>query len=87
MQELISYLQLGANGFALLVAAWIYAAYTRNLRAVLSVKNEQVKTLEANVSLWKDKAIEFEKKTPEYIEDVLAKRINLREEEIKRLEA
>ena len=39
------------------------------------------------MQFWKDKASEFEKKTPEYIEEVLAKRIKHREEEIKRLDS
>jgi len=86
MQELISYLQVGSNGVALVVAGWIYLAYIKNLRSSLSAKDEQIETVEKHLQFWKDKADDFEKKTPEYIEDVLAKRIKHREEEIKRLD-
>ena len=85
MNTLIDYFQLGANGLALVVAGWIYAAYVKNIRAQLSIKDEQIKAVEKNLALWKDKASQFEKKTPEYMEEVLAKRIKHREEEIKRL--
>jgi hypothetical protein len=86
MTDLINYLQLGTNGFALMVAGWIYFAYLKNLRSILKFKDEQIKVVEKNLSFWKDKALDFEKKTPEYIEDVLSKRIKHREEEIKRLD-
>ena len=86
MSDLINYLQLGANGFALIIAGWIYLAYLNNLRSALKSKDEQIKVVEKNLSFWKDKANDFEKKTPEYIEEVLSKRIKHREEEIKRLD-
>lgn len=86
MADTLSFIQIGTNGFALLVAGWIYTAYIKNIRASLDQKDEQIKTVEKNLSFWRDKAKEFEKKTPEYIEDVLAKRIKHREEEIERLD-
>lgn len=86
MNETLNFIQIGTNGFALLVAGWIYAAYIKNIRAALEQKDEQIKAVEKNLSFWKDKAKEFEKKTPEYIEEVLAKRIKHREEEIERLD-
>lgn len=85
MNQFIDYFQLGANGLALLVAGWIYAAYVRNIRAGLEIKDEQMKVLEKTIALWKDKASDFEKKTPEYMEEILTKRIKQREEEIRRL--
>jgi len=85
MNEFISYFQLGANAVALSVAGWIYFAYIQNLRSLLEVKDEQLKVIEKTLAFWKDKAADFEKKTPEFIEEALAKRIRLREEEIKRL--
>ena len=85
MNEFISYFQLGANAVALAVAGWIYLAYVQNIRSLLEVKDEQLKVIEKTLSFWKDKAADFEKKTPEFIEETLAKRIRLREEEIKRL--
>ncbi|TVV43110.1 hypothetical protein [Thalassolituus sp. C2-1] len=86
MADTLSLLQIGTNGFALFVAGWIYAAYIKNIRASLTQKDEQIKTVEKNLLFWKDKAREFEKKTPEYIEEILAKRIKHREEEIERLD-
>ena len=71
---------------ALLVAGWIYLAYVKNLRGQLESKDDQIKAVEKNLALWKDRASVFEKKTPEYMEEVLSKRIKHREEEIKRLE-
>jgi len=85
MNQLIDYFQLGANGLALFVAGWIYAAYVKNIRAGLAIKDEQIKVVERTLTLWKDKAADFEKKTPEYMEEVLTKRIKQREEEIRRL--
>lgn len=51
MQELINYLQLGANGTALLVAGWIYLAYVKNLRGQLESKDDQIKAVEKNLAL------------------------------------
>lgn len=85
MNTFLDYFQLGANGIALLVAGWIYGAYVKNIRANLEIKDEQMKVLERTLAFWKDKAADFEKKTPEYMEEVLGKRIKQREEEIKRL--
>ncbi|HSV71842.1 MAG TPA: hypothetical protein VLI72_17180 [Methylibium sp.] len=87
MNELITYFQLGANAAAVAVAGWIYVAYVKNVRSMLEVKDEQLKVLEKSLAFWKDKAADFEKKTPEFIEDVLSKRIRLREDEIQRLSA
>ncbi|WP_282340903.1 hypothetical protein [Pseudomonas sp. PS02288] len=86
MSETLSFIQIGTNGFALLVAGWIYTAYVKNIRATLAQKDEQIEIVEKNLTFWKDKAKDFEKKTPEYIEEVLAKRIKHREEEIERLD-
>lgn len=86
MKEIIDYFQLGTNGMALVIAGWIYIAYVRNLKSQIDIKEEQLKTLEKNINLWKDKASLMEQKTPEYIEEVLSKRIKYREDEIRRLE-
>ena len=72
LDDIIKYLQLSANAFALGVAGWIYAAYVKNLTAVLSAKDEQIKAVEKNITFWKDKAQDLEKKTPEHMEDVLS---------------
>ena len=85
MNSVFEYLQLGANATALMIARWIYLAYIKNIRAALDIKDEQIKVVERSLAFWKDKAADFEKKTPEYMEEVLTKRIHHREEEIKRL--
>src|SRR5688572_23883700 len=85
MEDVLAYFQLGANAFALLVSGGIYAAYIRNLKSIAAVKMEQVALLERNVSFWKDRAAEFEKQTPAYVEEMLAARIKHREEEMARL--
>ncbi|NAW35707.1 hypothetical protein [Halomonas alimentaria] len=85
MEEILNYLQLGANAFALLVAGWIYSAYIKNLNASLKSKDEQIRAVEKNISFLKDKNSDLEKKSPENIEKILNERIKIREEEILRL--
>ncbi len=84
-EEIVNYLQLGSNAFALLVAGWIYVAYVKNLNSTLKSKDEQVKAVEKNISFLKDKISDLEKKSPENIEKILNDRIKIREEEIDRL--
>ena len=67
------------NGVVIAAIGFLYIAVVKNLNTTIKAKNEQLQ-------FWKDKAKDLEKKTPEYIEDVLAKRIKYREEEIKRLD-
>ena len=55
MDPVIAYGQLIANLSALVVIGWIYAAYVKNLRAGLGLKDEQLATIRANLELWKDK--------------------------------
>jgi len=86
IDELLKYFQLVANTFALGVAGWIYLAYTKNQNAALAAKDEQLKAVEKNITFWKDKVQDLEKRTPEHMEDVLSKRIKTREEEIQRLQ-
>lgn len=84
-EELINYLQLGSNAFALIVAGWIYAAYIKNLNSSLQSKDEQVKAVEKNNAFLKEQISALEKKSPENIEKILNERIKIREEEIIRL--
>ncbi|WP_447749520.1 hypothetical protein [Aeromonas veronii] len=84
-EELINYLQLGSNAFALIVAGWVYAAYIKNLNSSLQSKDEQIKAVEKNNSFLKDQVSALEKKSPENIEKILNERIKIREEEIIRL--
>jgi hypothetical protein len=87
MDPVVAYGQLIANLSALVVIGWIYAAYVKNLRAGLSLKDEQLASVRANLALWKDKAEQLEKKTPEYLERLLSERIRIREEELSRLKS
>lgn len=74
-----------ANLGVLSIAGILYAAYIKNLRSQLSLKDEQIGIAEKNTKLWKDKALDLERQTPQYVEQVLAKRIQIREDEISRL--
>lgn len=73
------------NLTALTVIGFIYVAYIKNLRSVNQLKDAQLKVAEQNVKLWKDRALELERRTPEFIEKQLSERIRIREEEITRL--
>lgn len=84
--EILKYLPVATNTFALVVAGWIYRAYFKSLKASSKAKDEQIKAVEKNIAFWKDKAQDLEKRTPEHMEEILSKRIKIREEEIKRLE-
>ncbi|MCG9625234.1 hypothetical protein L1D34_10310 [Vibrio mediterranei] len=85
MQELIDFLQLGVNGAVLVVLGWLYLAYIKSLKSRLFLKDEQLKTTEKNLSYWKDVANQLEKRSPEFVEDALEKRIKIREAELARL--
>jgi hypothetical protein len=85
MDPALNYLQLIANLSALVVVGWIYAAYVKNLRSSVDLKNTELESLRTNLQLWRDKAEALEKKTPEYLEQLLSERIKIREEELTRL--
>jgi hypothetical protein len=84
-EDYIKWIQLIINAFALGAAGWIYRAYILNLKASISAKDEQVKIVEKNLNLWKDRVSELERKTPEFMENALNQRIKIREDEIERL--
>lgn len=46
MKDLIDYFQLGANGAILTALGWLYFAYVKNIKAEMTLKDEQIKTLE-----------------------------------------
>ena len=73
------------NLTAISVIGFIYAAYIKNLRSVNQLKDTQLKIAEQNVKLWKDRVLELERRTPEFIEKQLSERIKIREDEISRL--
>lgn len=74
-----------ANLTALTVIGIIYAAYIKNLRSVNQLKDAQLKVAEQNTKLWKDKVLELERRSPEFIEKQLSERVKIREDEISRL--
>jgi len=81
----LKWIQLIVNAFALGAAGWIYKAYIQNLKSVLLSKDEQIKIVERNMNFLKDKVADLEKKTPEFMEEILNERIKIREDEILRL--
>lgn len=85
MNEIINYIQLTANAFALGVAGWIYLAYIKNLNSTVKLKDEQIKVVEKNMSFLKERLSELEKSSPENMERILNERIKIREDEIARL--
>ncbi len=85
MNEIINYIQISAIVFATGVVGWIYIAYIRNLYSTVKLKDEQIKTVEKNISFLKERLAELEKKSPENMEKTLNERIKTREDEIARL--
>lgn len=85
MTEAITILELVTNTFALGVAGVLYFAYIQNLRSQVDQKQEKVDIVEKNLQLWKDRAADLEKKTPDFIVHALSERVKDFEEEIKRL--
>lgn len=74
-----------ANLSALTVIGFIYVAYIKNLRSITKLKDEQLKIAEQNIAKWKDKCLELERKSPEFVEKLLSERIKIREDELQRL--
>lgn len=78
-------LQLVVNIGALTVGAVIWRLYTGNMKAALTAKSSEIASVEKNRDMWKDKALELEKRSPEFMERILRERIETREGEIARL--
>ena len=74
-----------ANLGALTVLGLLYAAYIKNLKSALELKSEQIETQDRHIAMWRDKALDLERRTPEYVEKLLSERINVREDELRRL--
>ena len=75
-----------ANLSALSVIGFIYVAYIKNLRTINQLKDSQLSVAEQNTKLWKDRVLELERRTPEFMEKKLSERIKIREDELSRLE-
>lgn len=82
MYEIIA---ASSNITALAVIGFIYIAYIKNLRSINQIKDAQLRLAEQNLKIWKDRALELERRTPEFIEKQLSERIKIREDEISRL--
>lgn len=81
----IDVVQLVVNVGALLGGAIIWKLYVDKLKATLAVKDAEISSVEKNRDMWKDKAQELEKHSPEFMERILGDRIQIREGEIARL--
>lgn len=78
-------IQLVLNAAAVIGGAVIWNLYVANLRAAVKTKDATIESVEKNRDLWKDKAEELEKRSPEVMERLLADRIQVRDGEISRL--
>ena len=81
----VDVLQLLVNVGALVGGAIIWKLYVNNLKAALTSKDAAISSVEKNRDMWRDKAQELEKRSPEFVERMLSERIQTREGEISRL--
>lgn len=79
--------QLILNAAVVIGSAAIWKLYVDSLRATVSAKDATIETVEKSRDLWKDKAQELEKRSPEVFEKMLAERIQIRDDELARLKA
>lgn len=87
IKDLLPVAQLALNSAAVIGGAAIWVLYVQNLRAALAAKDATIETVEKARGFWRVKAEELEKRSPEFLETVLAERIQIREKEITRLRA
>lgn len=85
MNSAAGWVQLGFNAAALFGGGVVWKMYIENLKATVSTKDAEIALTNKQVELWRDKANELEKRSPEVVERVLAERIAIREAEIERL--
>jgi len=81
----VQVIQLVINLGALVGGAVIWKMYVANLQAALTAKNAEISSVEKSRDLWKEKAEELEKRSPDVVERVLEERIQVRGREIERL--
>lgn len=77
--------QVALNAGALIAGGTVWKMYFDNLKATIAAKESAATLAKERTDYWREKATELEKRSPEVIEDVLAKRIAIRESEIQRL--
>lgn len=83
--SVLNTIQAVANLGALIGGAVVWKLYIENLKAAASAKDAEISSVEKSRDFWKEKAEDLEKRSPEFMEEVLAKRIGTREAEISRL--
>lgn len=81
----VQFFSLIANISALTLIGILYAAYIKNIKSELSVKDEKLSLAEQNTKLWKDRVLELKRRTPSFVEKVLNDRIKIIEQEVERL--
>lgn len=67
----IDAVQLLVNVGALIGGAVVWRLYVENLRAQIGVKDATITNVEKNRDFWRDKAQELEKRSPEFMEQIL----------------
>ncbi|WNM24383.1 hypothetical protein [Demequina capsici] len=77
--------QLVVNGGALLGGAAVWKTYVESLREGQRTKDSEIALLKTDRDIWKDKVRQLEERSPEVMEQVLGRRIELREAEIIRM--
>jgi hypothetical protein len=87
VESSVPVIQLVLNGTAIVGGSFIWNLYVKNLRASIQAKSDAIESVERNRDMWRDKCQELEKRTPEKVEETLARRIKIRDEEISRLSA
>lgn len=87
VNEVVPVVQLLLNAGALIGGAIIWKLYVENLKAASAVKDATIQSVEKSRDFWREKAEEFEKRSPEVLEKTLAERIQIRDAEIIRFKA
>lgn len=73
------------NGGALLAGAGVWKLYVANLQEGKKTKEAEVELVARDRDIWKEKVHDLEKRSPELMEQLLSKRIEIRDQEIERL--
>jgi len=85
MNSAFEIFQLLINAGALIVGAFIWKLYIASLKSSIDSKSAAIENVEKSRDYWKEKALDLERRSPEFMEAVLADRIKTREEEVRRL--
>lgn len=85
VNEVVPVVQLLLNTGALVAGAIVWKLYVDNLKAANAAKDATIESVEKSRDLWKQKADELDKRSPEVVEKSLAERIQIRDGEINRL--